>query len=888
MKPAGYLEATFVNDQPTGPEPRFRALAMSAPVGIYELDPSGNCLFVNEHWCELAGIDAEAALGRGWQDVIHPADLPTLVGEWESASDHGREFALVYRYLRPSGVVVWVSGRAVAVRDHDGEVLAYLGTVVDITERKRFQTELEANEERYRTTLDSIEDVVFRTDLGARWTFLNPAWTVHTGRSVSEALGESLLETVADEDRGVVERELEALLGGAQESVRCQHRYYGADGALCWAETAVRRVVDAHGSVTGYAGTITDITERRAGERAARDLAAIIESSADAIIASDLDGLITSWNPAAERIYGYSAEEMIGRTREILVPPGHPSELAEIRERIRAGERIMSLEMSRMRKDGRRIEVAVTVSPILDDDGAVIGVSTIVRDITTDKIAERRLAESSRHFELSHDLVATCGFDGYFKHLNGAWARTLGWSHADLLPKPFIEIVHPDDRETVRAEIDTLARGSVVQLRARIATERGGWRWIDWSAMPEPEAGLFYASGRDITEHVEGELALERERQQLADAQEIASAGSFELDLATGERRWSAQQFRNFGFDPAGPTPSTEEIRERMHPDDRDDFDLRLTELSAEGGEAAFEFRIVTPAGGTRTIQSQARRVVDPDGTRRLMGVSRDVTAERDAERLKDEFFGLISHELRTPLTSIIGYTELLAEIEAQNFTEHGRRFLEVIERNSRRELSLVGDLLLLTRITAGTFEIERGRADLGEIAAATVEAARPIAEQAAIEVDLSAPPGVVAEADPHRLRQVLENLVSNAIKFTPEGGRVEVAIEQLGDRLGFRVTDTGIGIDEADLGHLFDRMYRAEEAERRHIQGTGLGLTIVKAIVDAHEAAIEVESEPGEGTTFRVGMLKRAGPEPADERPADDGTPQLGRTAGEGVGNGG
>ena len=244
---------------------------------------------------------------------------------------------------------------------------------------------------------------------------------------------------------------------------------------------------------------------------------------------------------------------MIGRTREILVPPGHPSELAEIRERIRAGERIMNLETSRMRKDGRRIEVAVTVSPILDDDGAVIGVSTIIRDITTDKIAERRLAESSRHFELSHDLVATCGFDGYFKHLNGAWERTLGWSHADLLPKPFIEIVHPDDRETVRAEIDTLARGSVVQLRARIATERGGWRWIDWSAMPEPEAGLFYASGRDITEHVEGELALQRERQQLADAQEIASVGSFELDLATGERRWSAQQFRNLGFDPAGP-----------------------------------------------------------------------------------------------------------------------------------------------------------------------------------------------------------------------------------------------------------------------------------------------------------------------------------------------
>ena len=812
------------------------------------------------------------------------------MAEWESASDLGREFALEYRYLRPSGDVVWVSGRAVAVRDHDGEVLAYLGTVVDITERKRFQTELEANEERYRTTLDSIEDVVFRTDLGARWTFLNPAWTVHTGRSVSEALGESLLETVADEDRGAVERELEALLGGAQESVRCQHRYCGADGELRWAETAVRRIVDAHGSATGYAGTITDITERLAGERAARDLAAIIESSADAIIASDLDGVITSWNPAAERIYGYSAEEMVGRTREILVPPGHPSELAEIRERIRAGERIMNLEMSRMRKDGRRIEVAVTVSPIRDDDGAVVGVSTIIRDITTDKIAERTLAESSRHFELSHDLVATCGFDGYFKHLNGAWKRTLGWSHADLLPAPFIEIVHPDDRAAVAAEIDTLARGeSVVQLRARIATKRGGWRWIDWSAMPELEAGLFYASGRDITEHVEGELALQRERQQLADAQEIASVGSFELDFATGERYWSAQQFRNFGFDPAGPPPSTEEIRERIHPDDRDEFDLQFGRALSRGRRG----RVRVPDRDPRRRDADDP-VAGADGGRSGRHAAADGREPRRHGRAGRR--AAQGRVLRPGLARAADAADLDHRLHGAARRDRGaelHRARQAVPRGDRAQLAAGAepgrrsaaadkDHGRDVRDRARARRPRRDRRGDGRGGPADRGAGRHRGRPAPRRRD------VVAEADPHRLRQVLENLVSNAIKFTPEGGRVEVAIEQHGERLGFRVTDTGIGIDEADLGHLFDRMYRAEEAERRHIQGTGLGLTIVKAIVDAHEAAIEVESEPGEGTTFRVGMLKRAGPEPADERPADDGTPQRGRPGGEGVAKGG
>ena len=206
------------------------------------------------------------------------------------------------------------------------------------------------------------------------------------------------------------------------------------------------------------------------------------------------------------------------------------------------------------------------------------------------------------------------------------------------------------------------------------------------------------------------------------------------------------------------------------------------------------------PDGRIRVMEAQGQPFTDAAGGTRLAGTSRDVTAERDAERLKDEFFGLISHELRTPLTSIIGYTELLAEIETENLSPQGRRFVEVIERNSRRELSLVGDLLLLTRITAGTFEIEVGRADLGEIASVTVEAARPAATKAGVELVLDAPAGLVAEGDPHRLGQVVENLLSNAIKFTPSGGRVTVAIEPAGHGIALEVADTGIGIAEDDL----------------------------------------------------------------------------------------
>ena len=275
---------------------------------------------------------------------------------------------------------------------------------------------------------------------------------------------------------------------------------------------------------------------------------------------------------------------------------------------------------------------------------------------------------------------------------------------------------------------------------------------------------------------MEVERALAAERRQLADAQQLASVGSWELDLASGSRTWSAQQFRNHGFDPAEPIPEFDRVLERVHPDDQVAVLRRMAAIEAGDHEFEFSYRVVLPDGGVREIVSRGpavhrRRGLDPgDGT------SRDVTAERDAERLKDDFFGLVSHELRTPLTSIIGYTEMLSEIEAGNLSEQGRRFVEVIERNSRRELSLVGDLLLLTRITAGTFEIELARADLAALIGASAEQAGPDLAKAGVEIELDLAAAPMIDADPHRLGQVVDNLLSNAIKFTPRGGRIATA----------------------------------------------------------------------------------------------------------------
>ncbi|MGD0066574.1 MAG: ATP-binding protein [Streptosporangiaceae bacterium] len=258
-------------------------------------------------------------------------------------------------------------------------------------------------------------------------------------------------------------------------------------------------------------------------------------------------------------------------------------------------------------------------------------------------------------------------------------------------------------------------------------------------------------------------------------------------------------------------------------------------------------------------------------------GISRDVTAQIRAEntttqqalqlraqnesllgldRLKDEFVGLVSHELRTPLASILGYVEILRE-EGMNGPD-AEQCAEVIERNAQRLLRLVGDLQLLSQIQSGKLAMEFHRADLASIAAAAVEELRPEANRKHIDLVLSATAIPVLSVDLTRIAQLLANLLSNAVKFTPDGGRVELRLGMEGDQVVLAVADTGVGIPAADQERIFERFYRTAIARQQEIQGTGLGLTITRAIVAAHNGTITVESDEGRGSTFTVRLPLR------------------------------
>ncbi len=275
--------------------------------------------------------------------------------------------------------------------------------------------------------------------------------------------------------------------------------------------------------------------------------------------------------------------------------------------------------------------------------------------------------------------------------------------------------------------------------------------------------------------------------------------------------------------------------------------------LLAEDQEFAYEAPFDIPGLG-RSFRGFTAPVRGPYGfvIGRIFSL-RETTAERAAERAKEQFLATVSHELRTPLTSVLGFLQLVRDDEGGTLGTEHRRFLDIVDRNARHLHALVDDLLLVGRAGEGQLELETEDVDLAAIAAGCVEGAGLAAAERGVRLELNAGAPVVLDGDPRRVGQVLDNLITNAIKFTPDGGTVRVSVALEGGNGVLEVEDSGMGISAADQERLFERFYRAAGASGARIPGTGLGLAIVKAIVDAHGGAISVRSAEGQGATFRI-----------------------------------
>ncbi len=529
------------------------------------------------------------------------------------------------------------------------------------------------------------------------------------------------------------------------------------------------------------------MVERARADDGLRFLAALVEGSGDAIIGTTLDGVVTSWNPGAARMFGWTAAEMLGASSVRMVPADRVFEEAEVMDRIRRGIPSRLFETTRVARDGTRVDVSVTASPIRDARGDVVGVSTIARDITEHRRADRALRE--REAELS--AIAT--------------------RLQRLRESNIIGVVEStgDGRITDANEAFLQMIGA-----SRQALEAGD---IDWRRSTPPE-------------HL------------------AADEGGIRQAFAEGacvpyEKEYVRRDGRRVPV---------------------------LIGYASLGGEPPGFIGFVLDLTARKRLEEELRR--------------RNEQLARDDQR-KDEFLAVLSHELRTPLTAMLGWARLLktGRLDA----EQARQGLETIERNTWMQARLIDDLLDVSRIIAGKLQLDRRPVDLVTVVADAVESLRRSAdtEHVTLSTTLDAAAASVM-GDSVRLQQVVSNLVSNALKFTPPGGRVDVRLERVASDARVTVRDTGVGIEPDVLPHVFDRFRQADSSASRRHGGLGLGLAIVRHIVELHGGRVRAESAGrGEGAAFTVelpllstrpvpGELLRldGGGEPGEPSPRLDG----------------
>jgi PAS domain S-box-containing protein len=688
---------------------------------------------------------------------------------------------------------------------------------------------------------------------------VNPAYARMHGGTVGDFVGRPIDQSLTP-DSATRLPDLASELD-ANGFVAIESDHIRLDGSLFHVAVEVMAARDAEGNLLYRIAWFADLTERDRLEQqtreAERQFEGAFEQAAAGMGLVGLDGRWLKANPALSAITGYTEAELQQLNFSEIT---HPEDLAANFE----GDEMLlqglaedyKLEKRYVRKDGTAVWVLLTVSLARDGDGAPLHYIAGVNDISVRKRVEREL---SRETMLSRDLMCTISYSGRLDRLRGPWAEVLGWNEEELRSRSLLEFVHPEDRAATLAEFKRFGEGAEWQnFRTRCKNRDGGWTWLIWSALGGTGEEIVYCSVREANNQVEIEQALELRGEVIGNMAEgvgLVTTSNMQFVYANP----SLERMLGYASGELNGLDAIEVMRPTDLSDDEEGIRSAAATSLREIGGAVYEGRRTRKDGSEIWCRTTTTTFDHPRFGQVWVTVQQDITEERRAqeaaaelERAKAEFLGSISHELRTPLTSILGYTALLrADAHGGLPLEH----IEVIERNAGRQLRLVEDLLSIARIEAGEFEFRFAPVDLGEVVLAEAEAMRPDAEAAGLTLDVFVPDRFEVEGDADRLSQVLTNLISNSIKFTPTGGRIEISLHRDGGEALLSVDDTGPGTEPSELPHLFERLYRGDRVKGRQIPGAGLGLAISRSIVEAHSGWIEAREGRIGGATFVVGL---------------------------------
>jgi PAS domain S-box-containing protein len=632
-----------------------------------------------------------------------------------------------------------------------------------------------------------------------------------------------------------------------------------------------------------FTGIVRDITGRKRLESTHRHQETILQSSDDAITSETMNGIISSWNQGAEKMFGYRADEAIGQSLLMLLPNGLEDEESRILEKISRKEKVEHFETVRRCKSGALIDISVTISPIIDDHENIVGISKIARDITARKHTEAALREAAQMVKAIVETVAdgliTTDEKGLVLLFNGAAQRLFGYTEAEAMGKPVTLLMPARYRAAHVAGMARIRAGAAMRLKGKLMELHGlrhdGSEFpleLAVSEMYLPGQTLFVGILRDITQRKRIEAEQAEQRRRLSDIIEGTNVGTWEWNLQTGLISVDEHWANMLGFTLAELNPVCVDTWIKLaHRQDLELSNRLLDEHFARRSDHyECELRMHHKDGHWVWLLARGRLSIrTADGKPLLIsGTHQDIStqkanqamlaaahAQAEAANLaKTTFLANMSHEIRSPLNAILGLAYLL---EQGSLDLEAREMVRKIRDSGRILLGIIRDILDMSKIEAGQMLIEQAPFELETVMDSVATALELAIGKKDIELIFSPLPAGVHSlvGDATRLQQVLINFSSNAAKFT-QTGHIELRIELLErtngtDWLRFSVHDTGIGIALELQSDVFQAFVQADTSTTRRFGGTGLGLAICSQLVGLMGGEIGLNSVPGQGSEF-------------------------------------
>ncbi len=595
----------------------------------------------------------------------------------------------------------------------------------------------------------------------------------------------------------------------------------------------------------------------------------IFDNANDAIITIDLEDTITAWNKASEKLFGWRAEEVIGKKFSPLVV--HESlgpEKEPLGSDASAGGKVVGTETIAMRRDGSNVDVSLTISPLLDVNGHVISFSGILRDITERKRAEERMRLHNQMIEtIVEGINIVRASDGMIIYTNPRFEQMFGYARGELIGKHVSIVNAPTEKnhDEMAAQIKKTLNetgewsGEVYNIR-KDGTRF--WCHANVSIFEHPEYGTVRISAHtDITKRKLAEMSISRMASILENTPDYVATADLNMNVLyinKGGRRMTG----------IGEKEDISKIRiSDIHPEWAFAI-VKNTGIPAaiRGGFWSGETMLISRDGREIPVLQVILAHKEDGQVVFLSTIMRDITEHKRAEeiqrendrltyasRTKSDFLATMSHELRTPLNAIIGFSDLLLGNIAGKLNAKQKHYVKNINTSSRHLLALISDILDLSKVESGKIELAIEKLAVPEVISEGLILIKDKALRQNIKLKTEIDPELgFIEADRLRFKQILFNLISNAVKFSkPEGGVVTVRTKKKGDMAIISVSDTGIGIKEEDLGKLFKEFEQVSSGISRKYGGTGLGLAISKKLVELHGGKIWAQSTYGEGSTF-------------------------------------